>query len=113
MRNTYSELGLKANHDDSFNQLDEYARSLNVTSEKYAKKDIIISHKTNMDNFFALQVRADTRSFLMNRCIELKLQQVRDLQLLSVPIFVLKPTKFTNEDRGRFPDFEAPDYATY
>lgn len=55
---------IKANYDDAFTQLDAYARSLNVTSDKYAKKDIVISQKTNTDNFFALQVNADTRSFV-------------------------------------------------
>ncbi len=55
---------IKANYDDAFTQLDTYARSLNVTSDKYAKKDIVISQKTNTDNFFALQVNADTRSFV-------------------------------------------------
>lgn len=55
---------IKANYDDAFAQLDEYARSLAVTPDKYAKKDIVISQKTNTDNFFALQVNADTRSFI-------------------------------------------------
>lgn len=55
---------IQANYDDAFIQLDAYARSFDVAPDKYAKKDIIISQKTNTDNFYALQVNADTRSFV-------------------------------------------------
>lgn len=77
---------IKANYDDAFAQLDEYARSLAVTPDKYAKKDIVISQKTNTDNFFALQVNADTRSFID--------EQMRRIEVAAGSVF--SATKRTN-----------------
>lgn len=55
---------IKKNFDEAYTQIDAYAQSLGVTPDKYAKKDIVISQKINTDNFFALQVNADTRGFV-------------------------------------------------
>lgn len=46
-----------------FDELDEYAKSTKVSSDKYARRDSTILRKTNTSNFYALQANADTTSF--------------------------------------------------
>lgn len=51
------------NYNKTFDELDAYAKSVNVSPDKYAKRDITISLKTATSNFYALKDNANTRSF--------------------------------------------------
>lgn len=54
---------IKDNYNIAFDELEQYAKEVKVAREKFAKRDITISLKTNTSNFYALQANADTRSF--------------------------------------------------
>ena len=46
-----------------FDELEQYAKSVNVPRDKFAKRDVTISLRTNTNNFYALQANADTKEF--------------------------------------------------
>lgn len=54
---------IKDNYNEVFDELEEYAQSLKVNREKFAKRDITISLKTSTGNFYALQANATTAAF--------------------------------------------------
>lgn len=54
---------IKAAYNRVFEELDEYAASVNVTKDKYANRENTISLKTTSNNFYALQAAADTAMF--------------------------------------------------
>ncbi len=53
---------IKSRYNAIFDDLDKYARSIGVSADKYAKRDITISLMTNTNNFYALQVNAKSRA---------------------------------------------------
>ena len=55
---------IKVNFDKAFDELEQYAKEVGVSRDKFAKRDITISLKTSTSNFYALQANADTRDFL-------------------------------------------------
>ncbi len=73
MRNLNSELTkcrqglveqIASNYNKVFDDLDEYAKSVKVSSDKYARRDATISTKTSSRNFWALKAaNADAKSF--------------------------------------------------
>lgn len=46
-----------------FDELDDYAKSVNVSEDKYSKRDSVVARLTTSDNFFALQASLDTTGF--------------------------------------------------
>ncbi len=46
-----------------FDDLEQYAKSVNVPRDKFAKRDVTISLRTNTNNFYALQANAFTDDF--------------------------------------------------
>lgn len=54
---------IKADYNKVFDELEQYANEVNVSRDKFAKRDITISLKTSTSNFYALQANADTRDF--------------------------------------------------
>ena len=46
-----------------FDDLEQYAESVNVSRDKFAKRDVTISLRTNTNNFYALQANASTKEF--------------------------------------------------
>ncbi|MCD8313153.1 MAG: hypothetical protein LUC24_03245, partial [Bacteroidales bacterium] len=46
-----------------FDDLDKYAREVNVSSDKYARRDATISSKTGSKNFYVLKANVETKSF--------------------------------------------------
>lgn len=54
---------VKANYNRVFDELDEYAASVGVAKDKYARRDTTIYQKTSSSNFYALQATADTARF--------------------------------------------------
>lgn len=82
---------IKDNYNKAFDELEQYAKEVNVARDKFAKRDITISLKTNTSNFYALQANADTRSFYedeMRKLIRqfLFLQLHQPLQLVMVVV---------------------------
>lgn len=72
MKNLYGQLQeckakliaeIKEKYNKVFDELDKYADELGVSHDKYAKRDITISLKTNTGNFYALQANANTTAF--------------------------------------------------
>ena len=72
MKNLYGQLQeckakliaeIKEKYNKVFDELDKYADEVGVSHDKYAKRDITISLKTNTGNFYALQANANTTSF--------------------------------------------------
>ena len=72
MKNLYGQLQeckakliaeIKEKYSKVFDELDKYADEVGVSHDKYAKRDITISLKTNTGNFYALQANANTTSF--------------------------------------------------
>ena len=55
---------IKENFGKAFDELEQYAKEVNVPRDKFAKRDITISLKTSTSNFYALQANADTREFM-------------------------------------------------
>ncbi len=55
---------IKVNFGKAFDELEQYAKEVGVSRDKFAKRDITISLKTSTSNFYALQANADTRDFL-------------------------------------------------
>lgn len=60
---------IKTKYTKLFDELDEYAKSVNVASDKYAKRDSTIFQKTNTTNFYALQAALSTSSFFEEQMI--------------------------------------------
>ena len=54
---------IKTNYNKVFDELEQYAKDVNVSRDKFAKRDITISLKTNTGNFYALQSNASTTAF--------------------------------------------------
>lgn len=54
---------VKDNYNKVFDELDAYAKSVKVSSDKYARRENTIIRMTNTSNFYALQANADTASF--------------------------------------------------
>lgn len=54
---------IKTKYTQLFDELDDYAKSVNVASDHYAKRDSTILKKTNTTNFYALQAALNTSSF--------------------------------------------------
>lgn len=48
----------------AFDDLDQYAHSLGVSQDKYAKRDVTIISKTSTSNLYALKANVDTSSFV-------------------------------------------------
>ena len=44
--------------------MEQYAQEVGVSRDKFAKRDVTISLKTNTGNFYALQANANTSAFL-------------------------------------------------
>ena len=72
MKNLYGQLQeckakliaeIKEKYNKVFDELDKYADEVGVSHDKYAKRDITISLKTNTGNFYALQANANTTAF--------------------------------------------------
>jgi len=72
MKNLYGQLqeckakliaDIKAKYNKVFDELEQYADEVGVPRDKFAKRDITISLKTNTGNFYALQANANTTSF--------------------------------------------------
>lgn len=55
---------IKDNYNKVFDDLEEYAQSVNVDRNKFAKRDITIEQKTNSKNFYVLKDNANTNEFL-------------------------------------------------
>lgn len=54
---------IQSNYNKVFDELDEYAKSVQVLPDKYAKRDMTLMRLTTSDNFYALQANADTDRF--------------------------------------------------
>ena len=54
---------IRTNYNKVFDELDEYAKSVQVSPDKYAKRDATIMRLTSSDNFYALQANADADRF--------------------------------------------------
>lgn len=54
---------IKAHYNKVFDELEQYALEMNVTRDKFARRDATITTKTSTNNFYALQANADTREF--------------------------------------------------
>lgn len=51
---------IKSRYNKVFDELEQYAQEVGVSRDKFAKRDVTISLKTNTGNFYALQANADT-----------------------------------------------------
>ena len=54
---------IKTNYDKVFDELEQYAREVGVSRDKFAKREATILLKTNTGNFYALQANANTSAF--------------------------------------------------
>lgn len=54
---------IKTNYNKVFDELEDYAKEVNVSRDKFAKRDIVISLKTSSSNFYALKSNANTSAF--------------------------------------------------
>ena len=54
---------IKANYDKAFDELEEYAKSVNVSRDKFAQRDATIMLKTSTSNLYALQANANVMEF--------------------------------------------------
>lgn len=54
---------IKSRYNKVFDELEQYAQEVGVSREKFAKRDVTISLKTNTGNFYALQANANTSAF--------------------------------------------------
>lgn len=54
---------INTNYNKAFDELEEYAASMKVDRDKFAKRDITISQKINTGNFYALQANAIIAGF--------------------------------------------------
>lgn len=54
---------IKVNYNKAFDELEQYAKEVNVPREKFSKRDVVITLKTGSNNFFALQSNANTSVF--------------------------------------------------
>ena len=54
---------IQENYTKVFNELDEYARSVKVSPDKYSNKEQVIARLTISNNFYALRANADTTTF--------------------------------------------------
>ncbi|MCD8207246.1 MAG: BREX system P-loop protein BrxC [Bacteroidales bacterium] len=54
---------VKAKYNEVFDELDAYAKSVNVPAHKYADRDRTIAQKTSTDNFYALEANANVDAF--------------------------------------------------
>ena len=55
---------IKNRYNKVFDELEQYAQEVGVSRDKFAKRDVTISLKTNTGNFYALQSNANTSAFL-------------------------------------------------
>ena len=55
---------IKNRYNKVFDELEQYAQEVGVPRDKFAKRDVTISLKTNTGNFYALQANANTSAFL-------------------------------------------------
>ena len=55
---------IKNRYNKVFDELEQYAQEVGVSRDKFAKRDVTISLKTNTGNFYALQANANTSAFL-------------------------------------------------
>ena len=54
---------VRANYNKAFDELEEYAKSVNVSRDKFAQRDATIMLKTNTHNLYALQANANISEF--------------------------------------------------
>lgn len=54
---------VKANINKAFDELEEYAKSVNVSRDKFAQRDAVIMLKTSTHNLYALQANANVTEF--------------------------------------------------
>ena len=54
---------IKANYNKAFDELEEYAKSVNVSRDKFARRDATIMLKTSTNNLYALQANANVTDF--------------------------------------------------
>ena len=54
---------IKANYNKAFDELEEYAKSVNVSRDKFAQRDATIMLKTSTNNLYALQANANVTEF--------------------------------------------------
>lgn len=54
---------IKSRYNKVFDELEQYAQEVGVSRDKFAKRDVTISLKTNTGNFYALQANANTSAF--------------------------------------------------
>ena len=83
-----------------FDDLEQYAKSVNVSRDKFAKRDVTISLRTNTNNFYALQANANTKEFYE--------EQMRKINAAIVPP-PAPPTPPTPPDGGDPPLPPKPD----
>lgn len=90
---------IKDNYNKAFDELEQYAKEVNVARDKFAKRDITISLKTNTSNFYALQANADTRSFY-----EDEMRKINQ----AIPVPPTPPTPPTGDGSGTPPEPPQP-----
>ena len=90
---------IKDNYNKAFDELEQYAKEVKVAREKFAKRDITISLKTNTSNFYALQANADTRSFY-----EDEMRKINQ----AIPVPPTPPTPPTGDGSGTPPEPSQP-----
>ena len=54
---------VRTNYNKAFDELEEYAQSVNVSRDKFAQRDATIMLKTNTHNLYALQANANISEF--------------------------------------------------
>lgn len=54
---------IKSRYNKVFDELEQYAQEVGVSRDKFAKRDVTISLKTNTGNFYALQANGNTSTF--------------------------------------------------
>lgn len=54
---------IKSKYNKVFDELEQYAQEVGVSRDKFAKRDVTISLKTNTGNFYALQANANASTF--------------------------------------------------
>lgn len=90
---------IKSNYNKVFDELEQYANEVNVSREKFAKRDITISLKTSTSNFYALQANADTREFLeeemkkINSAISVSPSEQRKRKIVHLNTHTTKPMR--------------------
>lgn len=62
---------IRANYNKAFDELEEYAQSVNVSRDKFAQRDATIMLKTNTHNLYALQANANISEFYEQQTVRI------------------------------------------